>query len=47
MSGWVILAWLGVAALTVLRVALAVGIVVVVVLIVRGVWHYRAAQPMS
>jgi hypothetical protein len=47
MSGWVILAWLGVAAVTILRIAIVVGIIAVVVLVVRGVWRYHTAQPMS
>ena len=47
MSLWVILAWLGVAAITVLRVALVVGVIAVVVLVARGVWRYHTAQPMS
>jgi hypothetical protein len=47
MSLWVILAWLGVAAVTILRIALVVGLIAVIVLVVRGVWHYRTAQPMS
>jgi hypothetical protein len=37
MDGWVILAWFVVALVTVLRVALVVGIVAVIVAIVRGV----------
>jgi hypothetical protein len=37
MGGWEILAWLVVALVTVLRVALVVGIVATVVAIVRGV----------
>ncbi len=47
MSLWVILAWLGVAAVTVLRIALVVGVIAVIVLVARGVWRYRMAQPMS
>lgn len=47
MSGWVILAWLGVTAITILRVALIVGLVAIAVLVVRGVWRYHLAQPMS
>lgn len=47
MSGWVFLAWLGVAAITILRIALVVGLVAVIVLVARGVWRYHAAQPMS
>jgi len=47
MSGWVILAWLGVTAITVLRIALIVGIVAVAALVTRSIWRYRAAQPMS
>jgi hypothetical protein len=47
MSGWVILAWLGVTALTIFRIAIIVGIVAAAVLVVRGVWRYHTAQPMS
>ncbi len=47
MSGWVILAWLGVTAITILRIALIVGIVAVAVLVTRGLWRYHTAQPMS
>jgi hypothetical protein len=47
MSGWVILAWLGVTAITILRIALIVGVVAIAMLVVRGVWRYRMAQPMS
>jgi hypothetical protein len=47
MSLWVILAWLGVAAVTILRIALVVGVIAVIVLVARGVWRYRQAQPMS
>jgi hypothetical protein len=47
MSGWVILAWLGVTAITILRIALIVGVVALAVLVARGLWLYRAAQPMS
>jgi hypothetical protein len=47
MSGWVILAWLGVSAITILRIAVIVGIVTVAVLVVRGVWRYRTSQPLS
>ncbi len=47
MSGWVIQAWLGVTAITILRIALIVGVVAVAMLVVRGVWRYRMAQPMS
>jgi hypothetical protein len=47
MSGWVVLAWLGVTAITILRIALIVGLVAVVVLVARGVWRYHTAQPMS
>ena len=42
MSGWEIIAWLAMAALTILRVALVVGLVALVVMIVRGVWTYHA-----
>jgi hypothetical protein len=47
MNGWVILAWLGVSLITILRIALVVGIIAVAVLVVRGVLHYRSAQPLS
>jgi hypothetical protein len=47
MSLWVILAWLGVAAVTIFRIAVVVGLVAVIVLVARGIWHYRMAQPMS
>ena len=44
MGGWEILAWLAIALVTVLRVALVVGVVALVVAIVRGV---RACEPAS
>jgi heme exporter protein D len=44
MGGWEILAWLAIALVTVLRVALVVGVVAIVVAIVRGV---RAYEPAS
>jgi len=44
MGGWDILAWFAISLVTVLRVALAVGIVALVVAIVRGV---RACEPAS
>ena len=44
MSGWAIIAWLAIAAVTVLRVALVVGFVALVVAIVRGL---RSAEPLS
>lgn len=47
MSLWVLLAWLGVAAIWIFRIALVVGIVAVIVLVARGVWRYHTAQPMS
>ncbi len=47
MSGWIFLAWLGVTAITILRIALVVGIIAVAVLVARGVWRYHLAQPMS
>ena len=47
MGGWEILAWLAVALVTVLRVALGVGIVVLVVAIVRGVMAYEPASHAS
>jgi len=47
MSLWVVLAWLGVAAVTIFRIALVVGIIAVIVLVARGIWRYRMAQPMS
>lgn len=43
-GGWEILAWLVIALVTVLRVALVVGIVALIVAIVRGV---RAREPAS
>lgn len=47
MSLWVLLAWLGVAAVTILRIALVVGLVAVIVLVAHSVWRYHTAQPMS
>jgi hypothetical protein len=47
MNGWIILAWLGVSLITILRIALIVGIIAVAVLVVRGVMRYRSAQPLS
>jgi hypothetical protein len=47
MSGWEILAWLAVAVVTILRVALVVGLIALIVLVARGVWNYHAPQPMS
>jgi hypothetical protein len=47
MGGWEILAWLAVALVTVLRVALVVGIVALVVAIVRGVRAYAPASRTS
>jgi len=44
MGGWEIMAWLGIALVTMLRVVLVVGIVALVVAIVRGV---RAYEPAS
>jgi hypothetical protein len=44
MGGWEIFAWLAIALVTVLRVALAIGIVALIVAIVRGV---RAYEPTS
>ena len=44
MGGWEIFAWLAIALVTVLRVALVVGIIALVVAIVRGV---RACEPAS
>ena len=44
MGGWEILGWLAISLVTVLRVALVVGIVALVVVIVRGV---RAYEPAS
>jgi len=41
MGGWEILAWLAIALVTVLRVAVAVGIVAIVVAEVRGVRAYE------
>lgn len=47
MGGWDILAWLAIALVTVLRVALAVGIVAIVVAEVRGVRAYERAWHAS
>jgi len=47
MGGWEILAWFAVALVTVLRVALVVGIVAVAVAIVRGVRAYEPASHAS
>jgi hypothetical protein len=47
MGGWEILAWLAVAVVTILRVALVIGLVALIVLVARGVWNYHAPQPMS
>jgi len=44
MSGWEIIAWFAIGAVTVLRVALVVGIIALVVAIVRGV---LALEPVS
>jgi hypothetical protein len=47
MGGWEIFAWLAIALVTVLRVALVVGIVAVIVAVVRGVWAYEPASHAS
>ena len=47
MGGWEILAWLAIAHVTVLRVALVVGIIALVVAIVRGVRAYEPASHAS
>ena len=47
MNGWEILAWFAVALVTILRVALVIGLVALIVLVARGVWNYHAPQPMS
>jgi hypothetical protein len=44
MGGWEIIAWFAIAVVTVLRVALVVGLIALVVAIVRGV---RAYEPAS
>jgi hypothetical protein len=44
LSGWQILAWMAVAAATLLRVALVVAVIAVIVAIVRGV---RAMKPVA
>ena len=44
MSGWQLFAWVAMAAVTVLRIALIVGLVAVVVAIIRGV---RSAKPSA
>ncbi len=43
MNGWQILAWLAVAAITVFRVALLVGMIAVIVLVIRGLLALRPA----
>jgi hypothetical protein len=47
MGVWEILAWLAIAFVTVLRVALVVGIVAIIVAVIRGVWAYEPASPAS
>ena len=47
MSGWEIFAWLAIALVTVLRVALVVGIVAIIVVVVRGVLAYKPASHAS
>jgi len=47
MGGWEIFAWLAIALVTVLRVALVVGIIALVVAIVRGVRAYEPASHAS
>ena len=47
MGGWEILAWLAIALVTVLRVALVVGIIALVVASVRGVRAYEPASHAS
>jgi len=47
MGGWEILAWLAIALVTVLRVALLVGIVALVVAILRGVRAYKPVSHVS
>jgi len=47
MSGWQAIAWVVLAAITVLRVALVVGVIAVVVAIVRGLRAYDPAAHMS
>jgi hypothetical protein len=47
MGGWEILAWLAIAFVTVLRVALVVGVVAIIVAIVRGVRAYEPASHAS
>jgi len=47
MGGWEILAWVAIAAVTVLRVALVVGVIALVVAIVRGVRSYSPASRPS
>jgi hypothetical protein len=47
MGGWEILAWLAIALVTVLRVALVVGIVALIIAIVRGVRAYEPASHAS
>lgn len=47
MSGWQILAWVAIAAITVLRVSLLVGMIVVIVFVVRGLIHGRPASSAS
>jgi hypothetical protein len=47
MGGWEILAWFAIALVTVLRVALVVGVVAIVVAVVRGVRAYEPASHAS
>ena len=44
MGGWEIFAWLAIALVTVLRVALVVGMIAIVVAIVHGVRTYKPAS---
>jgi F0F1-type ATP synthase membrane subunit c/vacuolar-type H+-ATPase subunit K len=47
MGVWQVIAWLALAALTVFRVALLVGVTILIVAIVRGVLGARAANQSS
>jgi hypothetical protein len=47
MDGWEILAWLAIVLVTVLRVALVVGVVAIIVAVARGVWAHEPASHAS
>jgi len=47
MGAWEIFAWFAIALVTVLRVALVVGIVAIIVAVIRGVRAYEPASHAS